>query len=113
MPEEKKEQTKEYVVIKKNTLNYDVSDVVDLTEKEAKTLINKVRLKDQHDSQLKGSKEFSVLNKDLAFAKKAIEKLQGEHNELIAKYDSLNKELDAAKKSISAVENTKNTKVGK
>lgn len=39
-----KDQTKEYEVVRKNTLDFEVGEIVDLTDSQAKSLVNKVKL---------------------------------------------------------------------
>jgi phage gp16-like protein len=44
-------EKKEYIVIKKNTRNYELGETISLTDTEAATLVNKVRPKDEVEKQ--------------------------------------------------------------
>lgn len=74
-----KKQT--YVVIKPNTLDFELGETVQLTDQMAATLVNKVRLKDAVEAESKAGRK---------------SKLETEHKELTARVAQL-EGADAAK----------------
>ena len=58
--------TKKYVVTMPNTLGHDLGETIDLTEKQAKKLVNKVRLKDEVDAAASKAGRKSALEKENA-----------------------------------------------
>ena len=61
MAAKKKDPTKEYIVIKPNTLDHSVGDKIDLTDRQAKNLVGKVRLA----SEVAGANEAKATSADL------------------------------------------------
>lgn len=93
--QKKKEPTKKYVVVKPHTLNHFIGDKIDLTERQAKNLVGKVRLA----SELAGSdgaKASPAELKKLAAAEKQVEELSQQVADLEAANAELTKQLEEA-----------------
>lgn len=86
-PEAKVEKKQIYVVTEPNTLKYKVGETVQLTDKMAATLVNKVRLKDGGEAESKAGRK---------------SKLETEHKELTARVAEL-EGTDAAKDNAALV----------
>ncbi len=90
MSDEKKASTKKYVVTMKHCLNYKVGQMVELTDKKAKSLHGKVRLKSEFDGESESQNNVMELTK-------ANEALVKENNELKDKLSTLEKAAKKAK----------------
>ena len=86
---EKKAPTKKYIVEMKHTLNYKVGQMVELTDKKAKSLSGKIRLKSELDNESESQNTVMELTS-------ANEALAKENSEMKDKISTLEK---AAKKA--------------
>ena len=84
-------ENKEYVVTQAGTRNYDVGEIVRLSDLEAARLVNKVRLKDHHDAETSKAGRKSQLEKTCKEQEGDIEELK-QH---IAKLEADIKQLGA------------------
>lgn len=77
---EKKTAKKAYVVTRRNCAHGDVGDVVQLSDSQARAMINKVRAKDLHDAdQSKGGRKSDLENK----VKDLSERLEKANTEIV------------------------------
>lgn len=79
-----KEKTQDYVVTQPNTLNHSVGDTVQLTDKQAARLVNKVRLKDEAAKQSAAGRKSAEVNKLTEEVAKLEEQLKLLHGENVA-----------------------------
>ena len=92
---EKEESAKKYIVTMPGTLNYKVGQVVELTDKKAKSLINKVRIYDEQAGA--GAAKIDQASKaDLEKAQKAASESQEREAALKAELDAMKAELEKA-----------------
>lgn len=80
---------KAYLVIKPNTLKYDVGDTVELTDLQASTLINKVRLKDSIDTDASKAGRKSKLESDNKELVARVTELEASNKALLAENQQL------------------------
>lgn len=91
MANQKKEPTEKYVVIKPHTLDHKVGDKIDLTAKQAKNLVGKVR----KASDVAGENEAKASPAELKKLKAAEDRVA----ELEAENEELKKQLEEAAKA--------------
>lgn len=98
---------KEYVVIKPNTLDYEVGEVVSLTTEKAAILVNKVRPKDEAMSS--AGRKSKVENENIAL-KHSVSELQRDIEEgeaITAQLVASNPQLGAVVKQLKEANATK------
>lgn len=101
MARTKKEATEKYIVVKPNTLKHEVGDVVELTERQSKTLIGKVKKQSEVAAGKDATKDLSELKKANAELIKANEDLASQVADLKEKLAISEAALEEAKKSDS------------
>lgn len=89
-----KEKTQKYIVTEPNTLNYEIGDEIELTDKRAKGFVNKVRLKS--DGSLSGST--NVASNKLKKENEALKNKSAEYDNTIT---SLEADNEALKKQLA------------
>lgn len=95
--------TKEYVVIKANTLDYKLNEVVSLTDDKAAILVNKVRLKDAEMSSAGRKSKIENENIALKLSVSELNKDIDEGQAIIAQLVASNPQLgDVVKQLIAA-----------
>lgn len=73
---EKKPATRKFVVIKKNTLDYKVGEVVSLTARQAKNLVGKVRAYADIEREAAAGNELKALAEENAALKAKLAELE-------------------------------------
>lgn len=61
-----KEKTKDYIVTQKGIQGHDIGEVVKLSDEKAASLVNKIRLKCDYESDAKAAMKAKSLQKELA-----------------------------------------------
>ncbi len=89
-------ETKEYVVTQAGTRDYDIGDVVKLSDLEAGRLVNKVRLKDHHDAEVSKAGRKSQLEKTCKEQEMEIEELKIQNSKLEAHIKQLGAQIQGA-----------------
>ena len=91
MSKSKKETTEKFVVIKKHCLNHKVGAVIELTEKQAKSLVGKVRLQSEEIDESEFAEVNGQLQAENDSLKKENEELKGDSKKLNAEITLLAK----------------------
>ena len=89
-----KEKTRKYIVTEPNTLDHEIGDVIELTDKRAKGFVNKVRL--QSDGSLSGS--INVASNKLKKENEALKRNSTKNNDTIT---SLESDVESLKKKLA------------
>ena len=89
-------ENKEYVVTQAGTRDYDVGEVVKLSDLEAARLVNKVRLKDHHDAEASKAGRKSQLEKTCKEQETEIEEFKVKVSKLEAHIKQLGAQIQGA-----------------
>jgi hypothetical protein len=73
---DKKPETRKFVVIKNNTLNHKVGDVIELTARQAKNLIGKIRSHADVERDAAAGDELKLLAEEIEALKAKIAELE-------------------------------------